>query len=142
MNLCKNVKITKVGDYESAGTGAVNSTAVDMQGWDGVLFLTTMHVANSGNYINAAQGDLSNGSDAADLEGTKVVCEYADVAMWLDIYKPIDRYVRVEAVRAGSSTAMGEIWAIQYSGRIMPQDNDTMNTITGKLHISPAEGTA
>lgn len=139
-NLSTQVLLTKVGNYASAATSAVNSTAIDMSGWDGVLFLTTMAVANAGNYINAAQGASADGSDAADLEGTKVVCTGANEALWLDIYKPTDRYVRLEAVRTASS-AMGEIYAIQYNGRIVP-DNVTAGTLTGELHISPAEGTA
>lgn len=141
MNLSTRIKMTKVGDYASAATSAVNSTAIDMSGYDGVLFLTTMAVANAGNTINAAQGALSDGSDAADIEGSKVVCTGAKEALWLDVYKPKDRYVRLEAVRTASS-AMGEIYAIQYGGRILPEDNVTAGTLTGKLLISPAEGTA
>lgn len=140
MNLSTNVRITKVGDYSTAGTSAVNSTAVDMQGYDGVLFLTTMAVANAGNYINAAQGDASNGSDAADLAGTKVVVTGSNEALWLDIYKPTKRYVRLEAVRT-SSSAMGEIYAIRYGGRVLPESNAVVDALAGELHIGPAEGT-
>jgi len=141
VNLCKNVLITKVNDYASAATSAVNSTAVDMTGYDGVLFLTTVAVANAGNYINAAQGAAADGSDAADLAGSKVVCTGTPEALWIDVYKPIDRYVRLEVARA-ASTAVGEIYAFRYKGRILPEGNATAGKLTGKLLISPAEGTA
>ncbi len=139
MNLSSNVRITKVGDYTAAGTSAVNSTAVDMLGYDGVVFVTTLAVAHSGNYVNAAQGDAANGSDAADLAGTKVVATGSNEALWLDIYKPTKRYVRLEAVRT-SSSAMGEIYAIRYGGRILPENNAVADALAVELHVSPAEG--
>lgn len=144
MNLIQNIKLRKVAAGETAGTGAVNSTAVDMQGFDGVLFFTTIAVANAANYINAAQGAASNGSDAADLEGTKVVAASNASAVWIDVYKPTDRYVRCEMARGGASTASGDIWAIQYAGRLLPEAADNLVTgeLIGELHISPAEGTA
>lgn len=144
MNLIQNIKLRKVAaGAVSAGT-AVNSTAVDMQGFDGVLFFTTIATANAGNFINAAQGAESSGSDAADLEGTKVVAAANASGVWIDVYKPTDRYVRCEIDRSGTNTATGDIWAIQYAGRLFPEaaDNLVTNELIGELHITPAEGTA
>lgn len=144
MNLIQNIKLRKVAaGAVSAGT-AVNSTAVDMQGFDGVLFFTTIATANSGNYINAAQGAASNGSDATDLEDTKVVAASSASGVWIDVYKPTDRYVRCEICRGGTNTATGDIWAIQYGGRLYPEAATNLVTgeLIGEMHISPDEGTA
>jgi len=143
MNLSKHVKFRKVADPTDAGTGAVNSTAVDMAGYDGVLFLTSIGTANANNTINAAQGAQANGGDAADLEGTKVTPGDDNSGAWLDVYKPADRYVRLEVAR-GASTTVGDIWAILYQGRILPEAaaNLVTDELIGELHISPDEGTA
>lgn len=139
MNLCKNVKITKVQAASTAATSAINTSSVDMSGWDGVLFFGAMGTANAANYINAATS--SDDSTFNDLEDTKVTPTGNGEVAWLDIYKPQERYLRLEVAR-GASTTFGDVYAIQYEGFKLPADNVTAGTITGELHISPDEGTA
>lgn len=134
------VKITKVADHSPAATSAVNSAGVDMAGWEGVLFVTSFGTAAANNTVNAAQG-ADNGSDWEDLEGTSVVSGTSDEDVWIDVYRPTDRYVRLEAAR-GTSTTLESVWAIQYGPKKLPVDNTTSGTITGEAHVSPAEGTA
>lgn len=140
MNLSSNVKITKVADHSTAATSAVNSTGVDMCGYEGVIFLTSFGTAAANNTLNAAQG-ADNSSDWEDLEGTSVASGTSDEDVWIDVYRPTDRYVRCEAAR-GTSSTLESIWAIQYGARKAPVDNTTSGTITGELHASPSEGTA
>jgi hypothetical protein len=139
MNLSSAVKITKVKDHSGAATSAVDSDSVDMQGFDGVLFLTSFGTAAADNTVNAAQS--SNNSNFDDLAGTKVGGGASDEDMWIDIYKPTDRYVRLEAAR-GTSSTLESIWAIQYRGAKQPISNVLAGTIIGELHVSPDEGTA
>lgn len=141
MNLSYNVKITKVANYSSANTTAVTSSEIDMQGFDGVMFLTTIAVANAGNYLKVQQDTVTGMASAADLTGTKVVCTGSNEVIGCDVYKPLERFVRAVVTRT-ASTACGEIYAIQYNGRIKPCDNITAGTINVETHISPAEGTA
>ena len=141
MNFSTNFKISKVADYSAAGTTAVNTTAVDMQSWDGVFFLTHIGTANAGNFVNAAQGEQSDGSDAADLSDTKVTATADNETVWLEICKPTKRYVRLEATR-GVSTTLGAVYAIQYEGLQLPPVNVVVDTIIGELHVTPEEGTA
>lgn len=140
MNLSSQIKITKVADHTTAGTDAINSTAVDMSGYEGVLFVTSVGTANAGNYINAKQCDTYDGT-YADLEGTKVTSGTSDEDLWVDVYRPQERYVKCYVTR-GASTTCESIWAIQYGARKAPVDNTTSGTIAGELHASPAEGTA
>ena len=137
--LSNQAKIIKVSDPTADGTTAVNSAGVDMSGYDGVLFLTSFGTAAANNTVNAAQG--SDNSTFVDLEGTSVSTGTSDEDVWLDIHKPTDRYVRLEAAR-GTSSTLGDIWAIQYGARKQPVDNTTSGTIAGELHVSPDEGTA
>ena len=141
--LSENVKIVKVQDHTTAGTSAVNSDAVDMQGYEGVMFVTSCGTAAIDNTINAAQSDDSAGSpdDFTDLEGSKVVPGASDEDLFLDVFKPKKRYVRAEIAR-GTSTTLETIWAILYSPRRLPVDNTTTGTIAGEAHVSPEEGTA
>jgi hypothetical protein len=142
VNLSTLVKITKVKDHSTAATSAVNSDGVDMAGYEGVLFLTSFGTAASDNTCNLAQSD-DNGSsdDFTDLTGTSVTSGSSDEDVYLDIYRPQKRYVRLEAAR-GTSSTLESIWAIQYGPRSAPVDNTTSGTIVGEFHAEPAEGTA
>lgn len=141
--LGEDCKIVKVQDHTSAGTSAVNSDGVDIQGYEGVLFLTSFGTAAANNTVNVAQSD-DNGSsdDFTDLEGSAVaLAGSSDEDQWIDVFRPTKRYVRLEAAR-GTSTTLESIWAILYSARSKPVDNTTTGTIAGELATSPAEGTA
>ena len=140
MALSDYVKITKVKDHSAADTTAVNSDGVDMAGYEGVLFVTSFGTANANNTVNAAQG-LTSGGTYDDLLGTSVASGTSDEDVWIDVYRPIDRFVRLEAAR-GTSSTLESIWAIQYGGRKQPVDNTTSGTIIGEAHVSVAEGTA
>lgn len=143
MNLSNGVKITKVAAASSAGTSTINGTTVDMTGFEGVLFVTTIGTANAGNIFKAQIGEKADGSDAADLEGSAVVAEGSGSVVWLDIYRadPSQKYIRPVVVR-GASTTVGEIYAIQYESRKQVVGNNIENTIIGKLLVNPYEGTA
>ncbi|MCC6699106.1 MAG: hypothetical protein IT365_26010, partial [Candidatus Hydrogenedentes bacterium] len=96
MNLAKNVKVTRVSNAEAAAQTAINSTGVDMTGFDGVMFLVPFGAITSGGVqsVNAAQGS-DNSADWVDLEGSKIAVADDDdnQIVVLDIYKPKDRYV-------------------------------------------------
>jgi hypothetical protein len=142
MNLSSEIKITKVKDAEvSAGT-EILSDEIDMSGFDGCLFFTTIATANSGNYIKAQEDDTTGMGSAADLEDTKVVAASTNDVVWLDIYKPLKQFLRISVIRAGADTVVGEIYALQYQGRSYPNTNLVTNAIIGELHISPVAGTA
>lgn len=138
--LSKNVKITKVKDVSAAGQTAVNSDAVDMQGYAGVLFVLTAQAITAGGAqsINAAQSDTSGGT-YADLSGSGItIADDADnTAFYLDVRNPGKRYVRLEIARATQNSAFGEIYAIQYGAQKAPVSNSN-----GELHVWPTEGTA
>ena len=130
----------------SAGT-AVNGTAVDMQGYDGVIFVARINTANAGNFLKAQHGDLANGSDAVDLAGTKVVTIADGNLAILDVVCPAKgatvgpRYIRPVIIRAGANTVTGPIIAIRYNASKKPTVNTVASVADAKTVISPAEGT-
>lgn len=141
MNLSNEVKISTALATTQAGTTDVTGSTIDMANYEGVLFIAKFGTAGTANTIHAEQGTASNLNDAADLAGTKVGVGSSDELVWLDLYRPSERYVRVIAERAASSTLDWGI-AIQYGAAKPPVDNTTAGTIHGELHVSPAEGTA
>jgi len=141
VNLLTDVKITKVADTTANGTTTVNGSVIDMQGFEGVLFVTNIASAAANNIMKVQQGQVSNLSDAADLAGSGQTSGASDEVVAVDIYKPLERYLRPVVVR-GTTTVLGEIYAIQYRSRRKPQSNVISGTINSRVLVSPAEGTA
>jgi hypothetical protein len=145
--LTERYRLTKVSVATAAGTTAVNSDSVDMEddnGYDGVFFFTTvLAITASGvQSINLAQS--ADDSTFADLEGTGVTIADDDdnQTFGVDLWKPSDRYVRLEIARATQNSAFGEIYALQYHGSKLPITQNVADTITIERHATPAEGTA
>lgn len=134
--LSNEVVITKVADGAiSAGT-AVNGTAIDLAGYDGVAFFCSIATANAGNYLSAQEGDTS--SPTADLAGSKVVAASNGQVVLLDICNPLKRYVRPVLIRAGANTVSGDIYAIKYKGKKLPP---AAAADVVKSLVSPVAGT-
>ena len=140
-NLSNAVKLNAGIAVTTAGTSSVNGATIDMAGFDGVLFVIKFGTAAANNTIKAQQDTDSGMGTAADLAGTSVGVGASDEIVWLDIYRPQERYLRMVAAR-GTSTTIEWGMAIQYGPRVQPVDNTIAGTIFGELHISPVEGTA
>ena len=143
MNLSKNVKITRIATAQAAGTGAINSDSVDMQGFEGVLFVVSLGTVVSGaaTSINAAQS--ADDSSFADLLGSSVTIadDDDDELKYLDIYQPGDRWVRLEVARATQNSTIDSVVAYQYSPLKAPVTQPTGTE--GEFHgPATAEGTA
>lgn len=125
MNLSKNVKIVFVKAGQTAAQTAVNSDAVDVTNYDGVLFFGNIAVANAGNFLQIEQSAAQNFAVKAVLNGAKMVVETNNETAFVDVYRPqekLGKYLRASIVRAGASTATGCIYAVLYNGRIKPED--------------------
>lgn len=140
MNLVKDVKITKVLGNTTTGTSTVNTSTVDMQGYEGVVFLASISTAAANNGIKAQQGQQSGMGDAADLAGSQLLSDGTKTDLLLDIYRPQERYVRAAVIR-GTTTVIDAVWAIQYMAGKKPVNNVTAAQAL-ELWASPAEGTA
>lgn len=140
--LSDRIKIVKVQDHTTAGTSAVTSDAIDTQGYGGVMVITSFGTAATGNLLKLQQSSDNAGSDDySDLEGTSVTSGSSDEDVWLDLLRPMKRYVKCVATR-GTSSTLESMWAILYNPDATPVDNTTTGTIAGEAHTSPAEGTA
>jgi len=116
-----------------------------MRGYEGVLFMVAAGAITTAGVqsINAAQ-DIASGGSFTDLLGTGITVADNDdnQIFWLDVYQPSKRYVRLEIARSVQNSAWGEIYAIMYGGRQLPEVNNIVDTSTGEVHLTPAEGAA
>ena len=138
MILTQNVKVTKVKDHQASAGTAIDSDSVDMQGYEGVMFIGEMITAHASNFVNLATS--SDDSTFNDLAGTKVTPGSNGDCGMIDLHKPLERYIRMEVDRGGANTAFGTIYAIQYGAGNRPPTHGA--TVVSGVHVSPAEGTA
>ena len=122
--LLSNTKITRVMDAKAAGATAVNSTAVDMQNYEGVLFIAAFGTLadDQATSIEAQQATASAGT-FTDLSGTTVGDMEDDddnQLLILDIKNPTERYVRCTVNRATANAVIDGVIAVQYGPRKKP----------------------
>ncbi len=119
-NLGTRSKMIHVLANQTAATTTQNSAAVDMQGWDSVVFIgqyATVHATTVG--VNIAQSTASGGT-YVDCAGTT----RRGVTDWrIEVNKPLKRYLRAEIHRV--SGVLGSTWAIQYNGRALGTPTDS-----------------
>jgi len=139
MNISKTCKLTMALAGAVAGTTPLTTAVINMEGFEGVAFFGTIATKDPTNYVKLQQGKLANMGDAADLEGTKLATTVDANSFLTDLYKPKEQYVQLIITRT-VSTAVGDIYALQYSAKKMPVAHPA--TIEAETHISPEEGTA
>jgi len=126
----------------AAGTTTINGTTLDMEGYDGVLFVVQIGTAAADNLLKAQGSSEADGGspDAfSDLVGSSIGASVP--LMVLDVYRPKERYIRAVVTR-GTSTTIDCGLAIRYGARKMPCVNDVATVIASAALASPAEGTA
>jgi hypothetical protein len=101
-----------------------------------VIFFVRIATANAGNLLKAQEGDTT--SPTADIEGSAVVAASNGQVVALDVYKPLKRYIRAVVIRAGADTIVGDVYAVKYGSRKLPESGASVNTVLA----SPVAGTA
>lgn len=147
LNLNPNIKITRVSNAVAAGSTDSNGSSVDMQGFEGVLFVALFGTltASAVTGLKAQQSSDDGSSDAfADLAGTaqSIADSKDDDCLVLDVCRPRERYVRPVVTRATANAVIDGVLAIQYGPRAKPTTHDAASIAGSELHVSPAEGTA
>ena len=141
--LTDDIKIVKVADHTTAGTGDVTCASVDMAedgGYDGVIFLTSYGTAAADNILKASQSDDDGVGDAfSELASTsQTTSGTSDEDVVLDIQRPVKRYVKAVPERGTSSTCES-VWSIRYRSRNRKVTNAVSGTMALTQASSPAE---
>lgn len=139
-----HTKFTRVSNAEAAATTDINSTGVDMVGYESVLFAVHFGTITAGAVTSVkAQQGADNSSDWEDLEGTAITVADDDDngIVLLEIVKPQDRYVRCVVDRGTQNAVVDAITALQYNTRKQPVTQPA-SVVGHEAHYSPDEGTA
>lgn len=140
MNLLTSAKLTNLSGYTSAGTTAVSGTAVDMAGYDSVMFFGRFGTAAADNLLHVEGSTAASTGPFEDLTGTAVGAGASDETQAIEIVRTKYRYLRPVADRGTSSTLVG-MWGIQHGARSCPVDNTVAGTIHSEISVSPTTGT-
>ena len=146
-NLSKQAKLTRVSNAVVAGTSDVESSSVDMTGFDSVAFIVAMGAITSGaaTSANVEQSSDDGSSDSfTELLGTGITIADDDdnQLVLLDVCQPRERYVRCVVERATQNAVVDGIFALQYNSNVEPVTHDSTTVVGSEWHQSPAEGTA
>lgn len=147
MLLTKNIKIMEVhAPIAAAGNTDSNTDIIDMQNWDGVVFITpiTDSVATGVAKIQVEQNTANSDTGMAALSGAYATATSAenddlnDTLLVVDVYRPRERYVQAAITSTTANIAYGTSIAILYQGRKFPiTQDDTIQDIAQV--VSPAE---
>lgn len=142
MNLSKNVKITLVQAPLADGQTDPDSAAVDMEGFEGVMFIGIVGTVTGAGTAALKASQSSDNVNFNDLSG--VVANGAaggsDKFLVLDVYRPLDRYVRTTLTRAVANSVYGGTIALQYGAHKRPTVHDAATIAAAAiLGISPSE---
>ena len=127
--LNENVEVAYVGAaISNANNTDSNSTRLDMQGWDGVLFVTTItdSAATGVATLKVEQNtsDSDTGMTALTGASAAVTCAVNDDVngkiLIVDVREPRQRYVQAVRTSATANIAFGEVIAIRYGPRLAP----------------------
>ena len=80
----------------------------------------------------------------ADLTGTSqtVAANDDDQIFIIDLYRPLERYVRVVIDKDASNAVGASAIYVQYGASEGPVVQTVTDEVTYELHVSPVEGTA
>ncbi len=145
MNLGKNIQIRTGLDHAESNSDR-NGEVFDTQGFDGVMIVTKFGdiAAGAVTTFKAQQGEQTDLSDGADLAGTgiSVAADDDNQVFVIDIYRPLERFIRGVLDKDGVNNTEEMMLYIGYKARKLPTTMDLADEVTYELHASPAEGTA
>jgi hypothetical protein len=107
-----------------------DSSIIDMAGYEGVVFLTSIDdsVDTGVATLTVQQSSANAGGSMTDLSGA--VAELVSAAdddlngqfLAVDVYQPQERYLRVNRASTVANIAFGSVIALRYGARKLPVD--------------------
>lgn len=132
MNLTNEVKITVVSPAAAAAQTEIKSSVLDMEGYEGVMFIALTGDVTSGSVLTlTAKGNTANSTTSpspvtqkATVALTAGATDSDSKAIVVDVFRPALRYVFASLTRTAQDAIVGGIIAIQYQARNKPTAND------------------
>ena len=132
-NLSRDTKVTLV-QVPIANTDGV-SDYVDMQGFEGVMFIGNLGTAGSTDDVTlAAWSASSTTSTGTAISGATQTSTAGldDKFFCVDVFRPRDRFVRTQATISNAVEYGGTV-AIQYNPKIKPTVHSSSTAVSLKL---------
>ena len=126
--LSKEVQITEVEGPTTAGTSAIESTAIDISNYDGCAIMTTVATktdSTNSNIVAVYQSSKATLDNSTETLLKEYTVTKDNLTVLLDVFRPREEYGKyiIVKVTRGTSTAVGPIYAMRYGGRTKPVDN-------------------
>lgn len=147
MQLAKNSEVRYVGAAVAAANNTdSNSTIVDMAGWDGVIFVTTVTASTATSVVTlkAEQNTANSDTGMAALSGASasatsaVTDDLNGKTLIVSVHQPRERYVQAVRTSATANSAFGQVIAILYGPRTAPTAAASTTAASADT-VSPAE---
>lgn len=145
--LIKNVRVDRIMNAVAAGTSDQTSSAVNLAGFDGVMFVALFGTLTSTQVtsIKAQQSSDDGSTDAySDIEGsasTALADGDGNKMLILDIYRPGKQYLKLVVDRGTANAVIDGVIAIPYHAESKPVTQGSTVSSSEAL-VEPAEGTA
>lgn len=143
-SLLKDCKITRVANAAAAAQTDVDTTVLDMAGWDGVIFVAALgDVTNTsalelqvfGNTASSTSSPTPVELTANDVTYTAGASDADNKLMVVDVIRPNYRYVFGRVLRGTANAVVDGVFAIQYRGRSLPVTQGS--TVLGSALVGP-----
>lgn len=145
MSILRDCAIVRVMTSQVAGTSdTLSSDIIDTSGYDGVTFLYALgDVTNTAVLTFRVQQNTANSTSGmatvlGDVAATAGASDYDNKLIVREVYRPQERYLRAQIVRATANAVVDGIIAILWKGRNSPVTQGS--TVVGSdFRASPAE---
>jgi hypothetical protein len=150
MELLKNINIvSQINPLATAASDSTSSTVVDMAGYEGVCFFSVVGKSTAGSTGGAYQlkvkysdstgsTTFSDFTDAKAGETSGVTTGYIGDVVAVDVYKPVNRYLKASLNRGTKSVASGGVFAVQYGPRVASVTQSTNYVLDSASFTSPS----
>lgn len=145
--LLKNVRVDRTMNAVAAGTSDQTSSAVDLKGFDGILWIVLFGTLTAGQVtsIKGQQSSDDGSTDGySDIEGSASAALAdgdSNKMLLLDIYRPGKRYQKLVIDRGTQNAVIDGVIAIPYHAHNKPVTQGS-TVSSSEVLVEPAEGTA
>lgn len=133
-NFLEVAEIRKVSNGAAAGTSAVTTSAVDMQGYEAVCFVADLGTVTDGSVLSLTAQDCATSGGTyttlVDQAGNNMASSFtalgsSNTVLATDVVRPQKRYVEGVLARTTQNAVVNTILAILYRAKTEPVKQGT-----------------
>lgn len=125
-SILKDCKITRVMNAVAAGTSAQSTTALDMSGYNSVIYIALLGTVTDGSILtltafdNAANSNSGGTAVSGGAAAAYTAASDSNHYLVTDVIRPTGRYSYAQLTRTAQNAAIDGILAIQYNADTKP----------------------